>query len=48
MTMPVVNPGEVWVQVQTVSTVKLERRLGALTGDEMKRARDALAKRLAI
>src|SRR5712691_4854422 len=35
-------------QVQTVSTVKLERRLGALTVDEMKRVRDALDKRLGI
>src|SRR5437762_14181556 len=35
-------------QVQTISTVKLERRLGALTVEEMKRVRDALAKRLAI
>jgi mRNA-degrading endonuclease toxin of MazEF toxin-antitoxin module len=35
-------------QVQTVSNVKLERRLGVLTGDEMNRVRDALAKRLGI
>lgn len=35
-------------QVQTVSTVKLERRLGGLTEDEMNRVRQALAKRLAI
>ena len=33
-------------QIQTVSTVKLERRLGALTGDEMNRVMDALAERL--
>jgi mRNA interferase MazF len=33
-------------QVQTVSTVKLERRLGVLNADEMNRVRDALAKRL--
>ena len=35
-------------QVQTVSTVKLERRLGALTADELKRVREALAQRLGI
>ena len=33
-------------QVQTVSTIKLERRLGALTAEEMKRVIDALAGRL--
>jgi hypothetical protein len=35
-------------QVQTISTVKLERRLGVLTEEEMKRVRIALAKRLAL
>jgi mRNA interferase MazF len=35
-------------QIQTVSTVKLERRLGALTDDEMNCALDALATRLAM
>lgn len=46
---PFLKPGAFHLQqVQTVSTVKLERRLGALTGDEMKRVRDALANRLAI
>ena len=30
-------------QIQTVSTVKLERRLGALTVEEMKRVREAVA-----
>jgi mRNA interferase MazF len=35
-------------QIQTVSTIKLERRLGALTGDEMNRVLDALANRLRI
>lgn len=35
-------------QIQTVSTIKLERRLGALTSDEMDRVRDALARRLEI
>lgn len=33
-------------QVQTVSTVKLERRLGSLTGDELKRVLTALSDRL--
>jgi mRNA interferase MazF len=32
-------------QVQTVSTIKLERRLGALAADEMKRVQDALTDR---
>ena len=48
--MRVVNAGEVWMihlqQIQTVSTVKLERRLGALTDDEMNRVLEALARRL--
>ena len=35
-------------QVQTVSTVKLERRLGALNDEEMNRVLDALAGRLGI
>lgn len=35
-------------QIQTISTVKLERRLGVLTDDEMKRVREALAKRLTL
>jgi len=35
-------------QVQTVSTVKLERRLGRLTAEELKRVREALAQRLGI
>lgn len=33
-------------QIQTVSTVKLERRLGVLTVDEIKRVREALRNRL--
>jgi mRNA interferase MazF len=33
-------------QIQTISTVKLERRLGTLTNDEMKRVLAALAHRL--
>ena len=35
-------------QIQTVSTVRLERRLGALTAEEMNRVLDALGERLAI
>jgi mRNA-degrading endonuclease toxin of MazEF toxin-antitoxin module len=35
-------------QIQTVSTVKLERRLGVLTEAEMNHALDALAERLEI
>ena len=35
-------------QVQTVSTVKLERRLGTLNDEEMSRVLDALAGRLGI
>ena len=33
-------------QVQTISTVKLERRLGVLTAEELQRVRDALSQRL--
>lgn len=54
--MPAVNPGEPkpflkpgafhLQQVQSVSTVKLERKLGVLTVDEMNRVFDALAARL--
>src|SRR5205823_14991209 len=35
-------------QVQTVSTIKLERRLGILTAEEMNRVRNALRDRLSI
>ena len=35
-------------QIQTVLTIKLERRLGILTTDEMNRVLDALAERLRI
>ena len=35
-------------QVQTVSTIKLERRLGSLTADEMKHVLGALANRLKL
>jgi len=46
---PFLKPGAFHLQqIQTVSTVKLERRLGVLTGDEMDRVLDALADRLGI
>jgi mRNA interferase MazF len=46
---PFLKPGAFHLQqIQTVSTVKLERRLGALTGDEMNSVLDALARRLKI
>ena len=35
-------------QVQTVSTVKLERQLGSLTDDEMNRVLDKLAERFGL
>ena len=35
-------------QVQTISTVKLERKLGALSSEEMDKVRDALRQRLGI
>ena len=46
---PFLKPGAFHLQqVQTVSTVTLERRLGALTEAEMNRVKDALARRFAI
>jgi len=46
---PFLKPGAFHLQqIQTVSTVKLERRLGALTVDEMKRVREAVGARLGI
>ena len=46
---PFLKPGAFHLQqVQTVSTVKLERRLGALTAEEMDRVLDALGNRLGI
>lgn len=46
---PFLKPGAFHLQqVQTISTVKLERRLGALTKEELNHVREALAKRLAI
>ena len=35
-------------QIQSVPTVRFERRLGALSADEMKRVDDALQRRLAL
>ena len=35
-------------QVQTISTVKLERKLGTLTEGEMKHVRDVLSRRLCL
>ena len=46
---PFLKPGAFHLQqVQTVSTVKLERRLGMLTDDEMNRVIEALAERLRL
>ena len=46
---PFLKPGAFHLQqIQTVSTVKLERRLGILNQDEMKRVSEALAERLGI
>ena len=46
---PFLKPGAFHLQqIQTVSTIKLERRLGVLTTDEMNRVLDALAERLGI
>ena len=44
---PFLKPGAFHLQqVQTISTAKLERRLGVRTNDEMKRVQDALDERL--
>ncbi len=44
---PFLKPGAFHLQqIQSVSTVKLERKLGVLTMDEMNRVLDALADRL--
>ena len=46
---PFLKPGAFHLQqIQTVSTVKLERKLGNLSEDEMKVVRAALCKRLGI
>ena len=44
---PFLRPGAFHLQqIQTVSTVRLERRLGSLTADEMSQVRKALTTRL--
>lgn len=46
---PFLKPGAFHLQqVQTVSTIKLERKLGTLTSEELNRIFDALARRLAF
>ena len=46
---PFLKPGAFHLQqIQTISTVKLERKLGALTADEMTRVLDALTERLGL
>jgi mRNA interferase MazF len=46
---PFLKPGAFHLQqIQTISTVKLERRMGALNQEEMNRVLDALAGRLGI
>src|SRR5438067_12907243 len=46
---PFLKPGVFHLQqVQTVYTIKLERRLSTLTDEEMKRLRSALGNRLGI
>jgi len=46
---PFLKPGAFHIQqIQTISTVKLERKLGVLTDAEMDQVRDALAERLCI
>ena len=46
---PFLKPGAFHLQqIQTISTVKLERRLGVLTMDEMNRVSAALTERLQL
>lgn len=46
---PFLKPGVFHLQqIQTVSTVRLERRLGLLTDDEMRKVSSALAGRLGL
>jgi mRNA interferase MazF len=46
---PFLKPGAFHLQqIQTISTVKLERRLGVLTNEEMDRVRSVLKNRLRI
>ena len=49
ITKPFLKPGAFHLQqIQTISTVKLERRLGVLTDEEMDHVRNALKNRLAL
>jgi mRNA interferase MazF len=46
---PFLKPGASHLQqIQTVSTVRLERRLGTLTADEMNQVREVLGNRLSL
>lgn len=46
---PFLKPGAFHLQqIQTISTVKLEKKLGALTNEEMNRVLDALGDRFGI
>src|SRR5882762_3213927 len=46
---PFLKPGAFHLQqIQTISTVKLEKKLGMLTNDEMDRVRHAIADRLGV
>jgi mRNA interferase MazF len=46
---PFLKPGVFHLQqIQSVSTIKLERRLGSLTADEMAQVLDALSERLGV
>lgn len=46
---PFLKPGAFHIQqIQTISTVKLERKLGALANSEMRLVLNALGKRLGI
>ena len=46
---PFLKPGAFHLQqIQTVSTVRLERRLGTLTADEMRRVDRELVRRLGV
>lgn len=46
---PFLKPGAFHLQqLQSISTVKLERKLGALTDEEMNRVLDSLSERLGV
>ena len=45
--MPAARPGDVQ-RVATIASVKLERKLGVLTEEEMNRVLDVLVERLGI